>query len=133
VVKIEHDRRAGHIERGNIAFDREWLYLGANHLGSIGKQFKNDHAQRLTYRSRALFGDPDGNGWQLQEVTNRLPGRVEPGTTSFRSASDLASALRRAEAAHSEHEKRIGQLDANWTDWYAVYMLAEQSGEELSQ
>jgi hypothetical protein len=80
-----------------------------------------------------VFTDPDGNGWQLQEVTTRLPGRVEPGATSFGSASDLASALRRAEAAHGEHEKRIGQRDANWPDWYAAYMVAEQSGKELPQ
>ena len=91
------------------------------------------HPERLTYRSRALFSDPDGNGWQLQEVTTRLSGRVEPGATSFGSASDLASALRRAEAAHGEHEKRIGQRDANWPDWYAAYMAAERSGKELPQ
>src|SRR5580698_10476921 len=91
------------------------------------------HPERLTYRSRALFSDPDGNGWQLQEVTTRLPGRVEPGVTSFSSASDLASAFRRAEAAHGEHEKRTGQRDANWPDWYAAYMVAEQSGNELPQ
>lgn len=89
--------------------------------------------QRLSYRSRALFSDPDGNSWQLQEVTTRLPGRVEPGATSFGTASDLASAFRRAEAAHGEHEKRTGQRDANWADWYAGYMVAEQSGTELPQ
>jgi hypothetical protein len=89
--------------------------------------------ERRSYRSRALFSDPDGNGWQLQEVTTRLSGRVEPGATTFGSASDLATALRRAEAAHGEHEKRIGQRDANWSDWYAAYMVAEQSGKELPQ
>jgi catechol 2,3-dioxygenase-like lactoylglutathione lyase family enzyme len=78
------------------------------------------HPQHLSYRSRALFNDPDGNAWQLQEVTTRLPGRVEPGAISLGSASDLASALRRAEAAHGEHEKRTGQRDANWPDWYAA-------------
>jgi catechol 2,3-dioxygenase-like lactoylglutathione lyase family enzyme len=91
------------------------------------------HPERRTYRSRALFNDPDGNGWQLQEVTTWLPGRVEPGATSFGSASDLASALRRAEVAHGEHQKRIGQRDADWSDWYAAYMVAEQSGKELPQ
>jgi catechol 2,3-dioxygenase-like lactoylglutathione lyase family enzyme len=89
--------------------------------------------ERRSYRSRALFSDPDGNGWQLQEVTTRLSGRVEPGATTFGSATDLATALRRAEAAHGEHEKRIGQRDANWSDWYAAYMVAEQSGKELPQ
>jgi hypothetical protein len=51
--------------------------------------------------------------------------------TSFASASDLAGALRRAEAAHGEHEKRTGKADPNWPDWYARYMIAEQAGEEL--
>ena len=91
------------------------------------------HPQRLSYRSRALFSDPDGNGWHMQEVMVRDPKRNEPGTTSFGSASDLASALRRAEAAHGEHEKRIGQHDVNWPDWYAAYIVAEQSGQELPQ
>ena len=98
------------------------------HDGSEGRG-SGLHPERLTYRSHALFSDPDGNGWQLQEVTARLPGRVEPGATSFGSASDLASAFRRAEAAHGEHEKRIGQRDANWPDWYAAYIVAEQSGK----
>jgi catechol 2,3-dioxygenase-like lactoylglutathione lyase family enzyme len=84
-----------------------------------------------SYRSFASFSDPDGNGWLLQEITTRLPGRIDPAVTSFGSASDLASALRRAEAAHGQHEKRIGQADANWPDWYAAYMVAEQSGTEL--
>jgi catechol 2,3-dioxygenase-like lactoylglutathione lyase family enzyme len=91
------------------------------------------HPERRTYRSRALFSDPDGNFWQLQEVTTRIPGRVEPGATSFSSASDLANALQRAEAAHVEHEKRVGQRDTKWRDWYAAYMVAEQSGNELPQ
>ncbi len=91
------------------------------------------HPERLSYRSRALFSDPDGNGWHLQEVTIRDPKRTEPGATSFGSESDLASALRRAEAAHGEHEKRIGQRDANRPAWYAAYMVSEQSGNELPQ
>ncbi len=91
------------------------------------------HPTRLSRRSRALFSDPDGNVWHLQEITTPDPLRVVPGATSFGSASDLASALRRAEAAHGAHEKRIGQRDANWPDWYAAYMVAEQSGKELPQ
>ena len=84
-----------------------------------------------TYRSRALFSDPDGNSWMLQEITTRLPGRIDSGVTSFGSVTDLASAMRRAEAAHGEHEKRLGERDANWSDWYASYMAAEQAGTEL--
>jgi catechol 2,3-dioxygenase-like lactoylglutathione lyase family enzyme len=87
-----------------------------------------DHA---TYSSFATFSDPDGNSWLLQEITTRLPGRIDASETAFGSASDLASALRRAEAAHGQHEKRTGQRDADWPTWYAAYMAAEQSGNEL--
>jgi catechol 2,3-dioxygenase-like lactoylglutathione lyase family enzyme len=87
-----------------------------------------DHA---TYRSFATFSDPDGNGWLLQEITTRLPGRIDSAATSFGSTSDLANAFRRAEAAHGQHEKRTGQRDENWPDWYAAYMVAEQAGTEL--
>jgi catechol 2,3-dioxygenase-like lactoylglutathione lyase family enzyme len=84
-----------------------------------------------SYRSFATFRDPDGNTWLLQEVTTRLPGRVDPAETGYTSANDLASALRRAAAAHGEHEKRIGQADPNWPDWYAEYMVREQAGDAL--
>jgi len=87
--------------------------------------------ERGTYRSRAVFSDPDGNSWLLQEITTRLPGRIDTGVTSFGSASDLASAMRRAEAAHGVHEKILGHRDENWSDWYAEYMAAEQAGIEL--
>jgi catechol 2,3-dioxygenase-like lactoylglutathione lyase family enzyme len=86
-----------------------------------------------SYRSFASFHDPDGNGWLFQEITTRLPGRIDPATTTFASSKDLAGALRRAAAAHGEHEKRIGAADANWPDWYAEYMVREQSGEDLPQ
>jgi catechol 2,3-dioxygenase-like lactoylglutathione lyase family enzyme len=89
--------------------------------------------EHRSYYSLASFSDPDGNSWLLQEITTRLPGRIDTGATSFGSATDLASALRRAEAAHGEHEKRTGQRDENWPDWYATYMAAEQTGEELPQ
>jgi catechol 2,3-dioxygenase-like lactoylglutathione lyase family enzyme len=84
--------------------------------------------QRRSYGSLVSFSDPDGNAWLVQEVTARLPGRENTEVTTFRSATALAGALRRAEAAHGEHEKRTGQKDANWPDWYAQYMLSEQGG-----
>jgi catechol 2,3-dioxygenase-like lactoylglutathione lyase family enzyme len=87
-----------------------------------------DHA---TYSSYATFNDPDGNSWLLQEITTRLAGRIDPANATFASASDLASALRRAEAAHGEHEKRIGKADPDWPDWYAAFMVAEQAGTGL--
>ncbi len=84
-----------------------------------------------SYGSFATFSDPDGNSWLLQEVTTRLPGRIDSATTSFASVRDLADAMTRASKAHGEHEKRIGQADPNWPDWYAAYMVAEQAGHEL--
>ena len=110
------------------------------HAGTPGAQFQPDGAagrvtgpapDHASYRSYATFSDPDGNSWILQEVTTRLPGRVDPTTTTFASATDLASALRRAADAHGEHEKRIGNADPNWPDWYAEYIVHEQAGEEL--
>jgi catechol 2,3-dioxygenase-like lactoylglutathione lyase family enzyme len=84
--------------------------------------------ERRTYRSYASFSDPDGNGWLFQEITARLPGRVD-GDTTFTSSKELAAALRRASAAHGEHEKRIGKHDDNWPDWYADYIVGEQTGK----
>jgi catechol 2,3-dioxygenase-like lactoylglutathione lyase family enzyme len=110
------------------------------HPGTPGAQFQPDGTSgrvsgpapdHATYSSFATFRDPDGNGWLLQEVTTRLPGRIDSADTAFTSTADLAAALRRAAAAHGEHEKRTGEADANWPDWYAAYMVAEQAGTEL--
>jgi catechol 2,3-dioxygenase-like lactoylglutathione lyase family enzyme len=112
------------------------------HAESPGAQFRADGSGRVggrapghaSYSSFATFSDPDGNGWLLQEVTTRLPGRVDAAETAFASVGDLAGALRRAAAAHGEQEKRAGgQYDENWPDWYAAYMVAEQAGKELPQ
>ncbi|HEV3135203.1 MAG TPA: VOC family protein [Acidimicrobiia bacterium] len=101
------------------------------HLGPNGPVSGPD-PERRSYFSRATFRDPDGNEWLMQEITTRLPGRVDATETSFGSTSDLADAMRRASVAHGEHEKRNGgQRDENWPDWYAAYMIAEQSGAEL--
>ncbi len=102
--------------------------------GTRGAHFHNDGRvsgpDRGSYRSSASFRDPDGNGWLFQEVTTRLPGRTGPAEPAFASVNNLASALRRAEAAHGEHGKRTGQRDANWPDWHAAYMVG-QAGTEL--
>jgi catechol 2,3-dioxygenase-like lactoylglutathione lyase family enzyme len=111
------------------------------HAGIPGAQFQQEGAiDRLdgpapgnaSYSSYATFSDPDGNRWLLQEVTTRLPGRVG-GDTTYTSAADLSHALLRAAMAHGEHEKRVGQADPKWPDWYAEYMVREQSGAELPQ
>lgn len=110
------------------------------HTGTPGAQFQPDGTRgrvsgpspdHATYSSFATFNDPDGNSWLLQEITTRLPGRIDTGKPAFASVADLASALRRAEAAHGDHEKRIGAADPNWPQWYAAYMAAEQAGTEL--
>jgi hypothetical protein len=89
---------------------------------------------RGSYRSFASFHDPDGNGWLFQEITARLPGRIDSATTNFASTNDLAAALRRAAAAHGQHEARNGGArDENWPDWYADYIVREQSGKDLPQ
>jgi catechol 2,3-dioxygenase-like lactoylglutathione lyase family enzyme len=98
--------------------------------GPFGGQVRGTAPDRQSYGSYATFSDPDGNAWVLQEVTARFPGRVV-GDTTYVSVSDLAQSLRRAEAAHGQHEKRTGQRDENWPAWYAEYMVREQSGEAL--
>ena len=110
------------------------------HEGTLGDRFQPPGAdgraggpapEHGSYGSFASFSDPDGNSWLLQEITTRLPGRVEAAQTAFASAADLAGALRRAEAAHGEHEKRTGAADPDWPAWYAAYMVAERAGTEL--
>jgi catechol 2,3-dioxygenase-like lactoylglutathione lyase family enzyme len=124
---------------------KELVSLGAEvsetfHPARPGAQFRADGGdrdagpapERASYSTFATFSDPDGNRWLLQEVTSRLPGRVDPAQTSFASVSDLAASLRRAAAAHGEHEARNGgEYDENWPDWYAEYMVAEHAGTEL--
>ncbi|CAG9231599.1 Glyoxalase/bleomycin resistance protein/dioxygenase [Paraburkholderia sabiae] len=101
-----------------------------HHAGEEGR-LSGAHPERKSYGSFASFNDPDGNGWVFQEVTSRLPGRVDADATTFVSPIELASALRRAAAAHGEHEKRTGKHDDNWPDWYAEYIVREQTGGTL--
>jgi len=114
-------------------FHNGGVHVGPDEPYMFGRvRVSGPDSDRGSYRSFASFTDPDGNGWLLQEVTTRLAGRIDSATTTFASANDLASALRRTEAAHGEHEKRTGgQRDENWPDWYAAYLVAEQAGTEL--
>src|SRR6202795_1085257 len=97
------------------------VYAGPDEPYLFGRiRVNGPDPEHRSYRSFASFRDPDGNGWLFQEITTRLPGRSDDTATTFASANDLASAFRRAEAAHGEHEKRMGgQRDENWPDWYA--------------
>ena len=116
-------------------FHSEGIYTGTDEPYLFGRaRVSGPDAEHRSYRSFASFKDPDGNGWLFQELTTRLPGRIDSGLTTFASANDLASALQRAAKAHGEHEARAGgQRDENWPAWYAAYMAAEQSGAELPQ
>jgi catechol 2,3-dioxygenase-like lactoylglutathione lyase family enzyme len=116
--------------RLGVEVSEVYHYAGVNRIAPEAR-LSGPAPERSSYGSFVSFSDPDGNVWLLQEITTRLPGRIDPGAISFGSANDLASAFRRAEAAHGEHEKRTGQRDANWPEWYAAYMVAEQAGMEL--
>ena len=130
--------RADLLRRGievSEVFHSEGVYTGADEPYLFGRaRVSGPDAEHRSYRSFASFKDPDGNGWLFQELTTRLPGRIDSAATTFASANDLASAMRRASIAHGKHEERAGgQRDENWPDWYASYMAAEQSGAPLPE
>jgi catechol 2,3-dioxygenase-like lactoylglutathione lyase family enzyme len=120
------------VETGPVFHDGGGVYSGPDEPYLFGRlRVGGRDPEHRSYRSFAAFSDPDGNGWLLQEITARLPGRVDAGGTAFTSSTELAAALRRAAAAHGEHEKRTGQYDADWPDWYAEYIVREQAGRDL--
>ncbi|MBB5463585.1 VOC family protein [Paraburkholderia sp. Cpub6] len=121
------------IEISEVFHDAAGAYAGPDEPYLFGRiRLGGPDPEHRSYRSFASFSDPDGNGWLFQELTHRAPGRVDIDATTFTSSADLAAALRRAEAAHGEHEKRSGgQRDENWPDWYAKYMISEQAGKDL--
>jgi catechol 2,3-dioxygenase-like lactoylglutathione lyase family enzyme len=120
------------VEIGEVFHDAGGVHVGTDEPYLFGRlRASGPEPGHHSYQSFASFRDPDGNGWLFQEITTRLPGRISASATGFASANDLANAMRRAEAAHGEHEKRTGERDANWPDWYAKYIVAEQAGSEL--
>jgi catechol 2,3-dioxygenase-like lactoylglutathione lyase family enzyme len=133
---IVSDIQAAHDDLADLGVEVSDVF----HPGAPGAQFSPNGADRVsglapdhaTYGSFATFSDPDGNQWLVQEVTARLPGRVDASETTFASTADLASSMQRASVAHGEHERRQGgEYDVNWPDWYAAYMAAEHAGTEL--
>jgi catechol 2,3-dioxygenase-like lactoylglutathione lyase family enzyme len=121
------------VEISKVFHDAGDVHAGTDEAYLFGRlRVSGPDPEHRSYRSFASFRDPDGNGWLFQEVTTRLPGRVA-GDTTYASAGDLSQALRRAAAAHGQHEARTGQADPNWPDWYAEYLVGEQAGEELPQ
>jgi len=137
---IVSDIEAAHVELvahgvdvSEVFHDAGGVYTGPDQPYLFGRQrVSGRDPEHRSYHSFLSFSDPDGNGWLLQEVTTRLPGRVA-GNTSYASADDLSQALQRAAAAHGQHEARTGKADPNWPAWYAEYMVREQAGEELPQ
>ena len=122
------------VEISEVFHEAGGVYAGPDEPYLFGRRrVSGPDPEHGSYRSFASFSDPDGNGWVFQEVTTRLAGRIDAATTTFASANDLASALRRAASAHGKHEERTGQRDENWPDWYAAYIVAEQAGGELPQ
>jgi catechol 2,3-dioxygenase-like lactoylglutathione lyase family enzyme len=133
-IKAARDELIGRgIEVSDVFHDAGGAYTGPDEPSLFGRRRVNGlDPEHRSYRSFASFRDPDGNGWLFQEVTARLPGRVDASDTTFSSSKEIASALRRAAAAHGEHEKRNGgQYDVNWPDWYADYIAKEQAGQPL--
>jgi catechol 2,3-dioxygenase-like lactoylglutathione lyase family enzyme len=131
-IKAARDEMLGRgVEIGEVFHGAADVYAGTDEPYLFGRlRVSGPDPEHRSYRSFASFRDPDGNGWLFQELTARLPGRVDADTT-FTSSTELATALRRAAAAHGEHEKRIGKQDTDWPDWYAEYMVREQTGQPL--
>jgi catechol 2,3-dioxygenase-like lactoylglutathione lyase family enzyme len=131
-IKAARDELLGRgVEISEVFHGAADVYAGTDEPYLFGRlRVSGPDPEHRSYRSFASFKDPDGNGWLFQELTARLPGRVDADTT-FTSSTELATALRRAAAAHGEHEKRIGKQDTDWPDWYAEYMVREQSGKPL--
>jgi catechol 2,3-dioxygenase-like lactoylglutathione lyase family enzyme len=132
-IEAARNELLGHgVEVSGLFHDAGDAHAGTDEPYLFGRlRVRGPDPEHRSYRSYASFSDPDGNGWLLQEVTARLPGRVDAANTTFSSSTELAAALRRAAAAHGEHEKRTGRHDAEWPDWYAAYMTAERAGKEL--
>jgi catechol 2,3-dioxygenase-like lactoylglutathione lyase family enzyme len=131
---IVNDIEAAHDELKRLGADPSEVFHDAGgifHHAGTDARVPGPDPHRASYGSFLSFGDPDGNGWVLQEITARLPGRVDPAVTTFGSTTDLAGALRRAAAAHGRHEARTGAADPDWPDWYADHMVREQAGAEL--
>ncbi|MFA1621797.1 VOC family protein [Rhizobium mongolense] len=120
------------VEVSEVFHDASGVYAGTDEPYLFGQlRIPGPDPEHRSYRSFASFSDPDGNGWLLQEITARLPGRVDADDTTFTSSTELAAALRRAAAAHGEHEKLTGEYDEGWPDWYAEHIVSEQAGKQL--
>ena len=122
-IEAAHEELVGlGVEVSEVFHDAGGVF---HHAGTESRVF-GPNSDRNSYGSFLSFSDPDGNGWVLQEVTTRLPGRVDEAATTFASAGSLASGLRRAEAAHGAHEARTGRPDPDWPAWYAEFLVRQR-------
>jgi catechol 2,3-dioxygenase-like lactoylglutathione lyase family enzyme len=100
--------------------------------GPFNNAVENPHVggrdpQGRSYFSFASFEDPDGNGWLLQEITARLPGREWQSTrTRVMDVATLAELLHETAEHHDQFEKT--HAEHHWWDWYASYLSARQNG-----
>jgi len=125
---IVSDIEAAHAEVTSRGVDAKEIWHGPPF--PVEARQPGPDPQRTSYGSFFSFADPDGNTWLVQEVTTRLPGRIDATETAFASTADLTNALRRAESAHRDHQGRSGD-DESWAAWYAAYLVAEQAGTDL--
>ncbi|WP_309221688.1 VOC family protein [Streptomyces sp. Act143] len=129
---IVSDINAAHDELKRLGAEPSEVFHdegGVFHHAGTEARVPGPHPQRNSYGSFLSFSDPDGNGWVLQEITTRLPGRLDTEATTFSSVGDLADALRRAAAAEGGAAGTAN--DQDWPERYARFLAGEQAGTEL--
>jgi catechol 2,3-dioxygenase-like lactoylglutathione lyase family enzyme len=132
IEAARNDLRGRGVEISEVFHGAGDVYTGTDEPYLFGRhRVSGPDPEHGSYRSFASFRDPDGNGWLFQEITTRLPGRIDAEGTTFATTTELSAALQRAATAHGEHEKRTGQHDAEWFNWYADYIVREQAGKPL--
>lgn len=110
---------------GEVFHDAGGGLAGGFYAGTTGRAAGPD-PQGRSYATYASFNDPDGNGWMLQEIRERLPGREWKPAGATTDASTLADLLRETEERHGRYEKT--HAEHHWWDWYAPYLGARQNG-----
>jgi len=134
LVLAVHDVDAAHanlIARG-VEVSEIFHYAGGpfNNTGENPRAGGRD-PQGRSYYSFASFRDPDGNGWLLQEITTRLPGREWKSHEGVMDIATLAALLHETEQHHGQYEKTHGKH--HWWDWYAPYLNARQNGDSSEE
>ena len=120
-IDAAREELLGHgVDVGEPFHDAAGSLGGGFHAGTEGRAPGPD-PERRSYATYASFSDPDGNGWLLQEITARLPGRVGRADVSA-----FAALLHETAEHHDAYEKAAPEHD--WWDWYAAYADARERG-----